>query len=281
MSSSDPEPARHRHNQQRVNQFGQRYALLFKPALQRQRPRRLLTPRSWAWASHRRHVIDGGGVNATPSGSAATHPELWRSVENLTDSPSSGTVKWAVSQASPMRRVHVTGNMVLDDNGGWSSGGSLSDSQINGQVNSGSQQQWLSRNSSWGSWTGSNWNMVFVGDTNAPSNSFPARRTQRWRDATIAEAVPLCRSPAPTRCSCRRSAPTSATWAAAARGTPADQPVLHRKPADTAATINTALSSGRTYCSRRGLPPQRHDQRHRADTVVLGPAWRRWRRTAA
>ncbi|CAO0831532.1 Exo-beta-1,3-glucanase [Streptomyces microflavus] len=35
------------------------------------------------------------------------------------------------------------------------------------------EQQWLSRNSQWNSWTGSNWNMVFVGDVNAPANSFP------------------------------------------------------------------------------------------------------------
>lgn len=63
--------------------------------------------------------------------------------------------------------------MVLDDNGGWSSGGFLSDSRVSGQLSSGTRQQWLSRNDQWGSWAGSNWNMVFVGDSNAPAQSFP------------------------------------------------------------------------------------------------------------
>ncbi|HEX9346520.1 MAG TPA: coagulation factor 5/8 type domain-containing protein, partial [Gemmatimonadales bacterium] len=61
---------------------------------------------------------------------------------------------------------------VLDD-GGWSSGGFLADSKVDGQVRSGSQQQWLTRNSALGSWNGSNWNMVFVGTGGAPTNSFP------------------------------------------------------------------------------------------------------------
>ncbi|HEY8024389.1 MAG TPA: hypothetical protein VIF60_07480 [Burkholderiaceae bacterium] len=63
------------------------------------------------------------------------------------------------------------------DNSGWanpwSSGGFLGDSLIDNLVKSGTQQQWLSRNSQWGSWTGSNWDMVFVGDNNAPASSFP------------------------------------------------------------------------------------------------------------
>jgi hypothetical protein len=68
--------------------------------------------------------------------------------------------------------MHVRGNLQLDD-GGWSSGGFISDSVIDGQIRSGSQQQWLTRNSREGSWSGSNWNMVFVGVQGAPGNSFP------------------------------------------------------------------------------------------------------------
>ena len=42
-------------------------------------------------------------------------------------------------------------------------------------ISSGSQQQFLTRNSQMGSWSGSNWNMVFVGNTGAPSDdgSYP------------------------------------------------------------------------------------------------------------
>src|SRR5262249_18857034 len=32
---------------------------------------------------------------------------------------------------------------------------------------------WLSRNTDWDSWSGSNWNMVFVGANNAPPQHFP------------------------------------------------------------------------------------------------------------
>ena len=56
---------------------------------------------------------------------------------------------WAVSQATAMRRVHVKGAMNLWD-GGYSSGGFIADSKIDGQVNSGSQQQWLRRNADLG-----------------------------------------------------------------------------------------------------------------------------------
>jgi hypothetical protein len=50
--------------------------------------------------------------------------------------------------------MDVQGNMKLDD-GGWSSGGFLADTNVTSQVNSGSQQQWLSRNDQLGSWTSS------------------------------------------------------------------------------------------------------------------------------
>ena len=70
---------------------------------------------------------------------------FWRSIENL--EMQSDTV-WAVSQATGMRRVKVDGNLALHDNYGWASGGFLADSQIEGIVDSGSQQQWLSRNNS-------------------------------------------------------------------------------------------------------------------------------------
>ena len=43
---------------------------------------------------------------------------FWRSVENLTMIPSGdSTMIWGVSQAAPMRRVHVKGNIQLHDKG--------------------------------------------------------------------------------------------------------------------------------------------------------------------
>ncbi|HEY2027512.1 MAG TPA: coagulation factor 5/8 type domain-containing protein [Gemmatimonadaceae bacterium] len=118
-------------------------------------------------------VVINGGMRADARwrrGNATLN--FWRAVENMAVVPAGGFDRWAVSQAAPMRRVHIQGDLVLDD-GGWASGGFLADSKIDGQVRSGTQQQWLTRNSTIGSWTGSNWNMVFVGTERAPANSFP------------------------------------------------------------------------------------------------------------
>jgi len=82
-------------------------------------------------------------------------------------------MKWAVSQAVPFRRMHIRGNIVLHQDNGWASGGWMSDDLIDGNVGAGPQQQWISRNTEWGSWTGANWNMVFVGAVNPPAGEWP------------------------------------------------------------------------------------------------------------
>jgi hypothetical protein len=99
---------------------------------------------------------------------------FWRAAEGFAVTPAGGTMQWAVSQAVPFRRMHVRGNLVLHQNHGWASGGWMSDSLIDGNVDSGSQQQWISRNSEWRSWTGSNWNMVFVGVVSPPAGEWPS-----------------------------------------------------------------------------------------------------------
>jgi hypothetical protein len=167
---------------QESNQFGtQRYVLAFEPGTYDVSvPVGFYTEVIGLGQSPSQTVITGGGIyaNAAWNGGNATE-NFWRGVENITIAPSSGSTEWAVSQASPMRRVDIDGDLVLDDDTSgntttnWSSGGFISDSIISGQVNSGTQQQFLMRDDQMGSWTGSNWNMVFVGDTGAPAQSFP------------------------------------------------------------------------------------------------------------
>jgi len=53
---------------------------------------------------------------------------------------------------------------------GYSSGGFMADCTVKGVVDSGSQQQWMTRNAYIGRWSHGNWNMVFVGCKNAPSS---------------------------------------------------------------------------------------------------------------
>jgi hypothetical protein len=104
---------------------------------------------------------------------------FWRSAENFHTVPSitwnnenAPAMLWAVSQAAPLRRVYVDGNLDLYEYNygccaGYASGGYLGDSVVTGQVTSGSQQQWVTRNSQVGVWSGGVWNMVFVGNTGA------------------------------------------------------------------------------------------------------------------
>jgi len=78
---------------------------------------------------------------------------FWRAAEGFSVGPAGGTMQWAVSQAVSLRRMHVRGDLVLHQHHGWASGGWMSDSLVDGNVDSGSQQQWISRNCDWKSWT--------------------------------------------------------------------------------------------------------------------------------
>ena len=108
---------------------------------------------------------------------------FWRSLSNLTINVAGGsgcqaaTDFWAVSQAAPFRRVQVNGKLSLMDycNGSpdYASGGFIADSQFTGStVVNGSQQQWVTRNSSLDGWSNGVWNQVFCGDPGAPAQSF-------------------------------------------------------------------------------------------------------------
>nr|WP_320068548.1 RICIN domain-containing protein [Micromonospora sp. RTGN7] len=165
-------------NQQVTNQFGnQRYALLFKPGTYNVNANVGFFTQVAGLGISPDSVVINGAVHAEadwwPDGSQNATQNFWRAAENLSVTPTGGLDRWAVSQAAPYRRMHVRGNLALSD-GGWSSGGWISDSKIDGQIQSGSQQQWITRNSAIGSWSGSNWNQVFVGTSGAPANTFPS-----------------------------------------------------------------------------------------------------------
>jgi hypothetical protein len=159
---------------QQNNQFGtRRDALLFKPGTYNVSANIGYNTQIAGLGQDPDQVSVNDGVTSDATGNNATL-NFWREVENMSITPSSGTDTWAVSQGASMRRVDVHGNLKLDPTGdGFSSGGFLSDSRISGQVTSGSQQQWMSRNDQWGSWAGNVWNMVFVGTVNAPAQHFP------------------------------------------------------------------------------------------------------------
>lgn len=165
---------------QETNEFGsQRDALLFKPGSYNLNFNVGFNTQVGGLGQNPGDVNINGGLNVNAdwdNGNATRN--FWRTIENLTISPSSGVTQIAVSQAAPLRRLHIKGELDLFDfdsnwNAGWASGGFLADSIVDGKVVPASQQQWLSRNSQWNEWTNGVWNMVFVGDNNVPSGQFP------------------------------------------------------------------------------------------------------------
>ncbi|SEQ32062.1 Ricin-type beta-trefoil lectin domain-containing protein [Lentzea albida] len=205
----------------------------------------------------------------------ATH-NFWRGAENLAIRPPSGTNTWAVSQASAMRRTKTYGNMQLDDNG-WSSGGFLADSVVTGQVRSGSQQQWLSRNTEWGSWTGENWNMVFVGARNAPQTSFPEPPYTNVAQTPVVREKPFLNVDNAGNYNVfvpsLRSNTSGTTWAAGnQQGTniPLSQFYI-AKPGTSAATMNAQLAAGKHLLLTPGIHQVTEPIRvTRPDSVVMG-----------
>lgn len=105
--------------------------------------------------------IGGFNVYGELSGGNATC-NFWCGIDNMTVN---SDVQWAVSQATSFRRMKVNGSMTLVDRGStpWASGGFISDTVVEGNINAGGQQQWFTRNSDWRKWSGCNINMVYSG----------------------------------------------------------------------------------------------------------------------
>ena len=272
------------YSSQQSNQFGtNRYALLFKPGSYNvDVPVGFYTEVAGLGSSPDNVSLTGGGVHvdAAWSGGNATQ-NFWRDVENLSDTPSSGTLEYAVSQADPFRRVDVHGNMTLDDytsgnnSSNWSSGGYIGDSRISGQINSGTQQQFLTQDTQMGSWAGSNWNMVFVGDSGAPGTSFPtytnvsSSPTMREKPYLYVDSSGLYNVEVPA-VRTNASGPDWTSGSTAGTSLPISQFYVV-KSGDTSATINNALASGLNLLVTPGVYHLSAPlDITRANTVVLG-----------
>jgi hypothetical protein len=205
---------------------------------------------------------------------------FWRCAENLSVTPTQdqNVNIWAVSQATALRRVHVKGAMNLWD-GGWSSGGFLADTKIDGQVNSGSQQQWFSRNAEWGSWKGGSWNMVFVGTVNPPAGDWPqAPYTVIDQTPVVREKPYLFIDERGDYCvlvpSLANKGSKGTTWSGgttAGIAVPIDRFYLAHPQSDSAATLNAALEQGKHLLFTPGIYRlERSIQVARPDTIVLG-----------
>jgi hypothetical protein len=202
---------------------------------------------------------------------------FWRAAEGFSVTPAGGTMQWAVSQAIPFRRMHVLGNMVLHQEHGWASGGWMSDSVIDGNVDSGSQQQWISRNSEWGSWTGANWNMVFVGIKNTPTGDWPTPPYTKVAETPIVREKPFLQVDAAGNYSVRIPAlqtnSAGVTWhdgSTPGRSIPMSKFFIAH-PGDTAAILNSQLAGGKDLLITPGIYDLTEPIRiNRANAVVMG-----------
>jgi hypothetical protein len=182
--------------QQVPNQFGtQRYALFFEPGSYGTAADPLVFQVGYytevaGLGQNPGQTVITGSVDTYnqcfggSSGCVATD-NFWRSISNLTIDVAGGsgcqanTEFWASSQASPLRRVQVNGQISFMDycNGSpdYASGGFVADSVFSGaSITNGSQQQYIVRNSDIDGWSNGVWNQVFCGDPGAPAQSFGA-----------------------------------------------------------------------------------------------------------
>ena len=218
------------------------------------------------------------GWNLGDEGNATQN--FWRSAENLAVVPEGGTNRWAVSQAAPMRRVHIRGNLALapsnqDYGQGYSSGGYLADSKVDGKVSSGSQQQWYTRDSTLGSWEGSVWNMVFSGVQGAPAQNFPNPSHTVLGTTPVSREKPYLYIDAAGKYQvfvpALRTDASGASWP----NTPGSSIPMSQfyvaKPSDSTATLNAALAQGLNLFLTPGIYHLSETLNvTRSNTVVLG-----------
>ena len=188
----------------------------------------------------------------------------------------------SASQASPVRRVEFNGFTSLEDycsKPGYSSGGFIADSKFSGRpVVSGTQQQFLVRNSILDGWSNGVWNQVFAGDVGAPAQNFASGGpyTTLATSPVTAEApvlqvdstgsysvfVPAVR---------HDSAGPSWTGSQQPGRTIALQRFFIATPGDSAAQINAALARGQDLILTPGVYQLSQTiEITRPDTVVLG-----------
>ncbi len=236
--------------------------------------------------------LGGGDCNALDN--------FWRSLSNLTINAagSSGcyaaTEMWAVSQAAPIRRVAVNGVTTFMDYCGdftyggshYASGGFMADSNINAPagVTSGSQQQWLTENSTITAWSNGVWNQVFAGVNGAPATDFTdGTKAAGTNNYTTLSSDPIARDKpyyyvdgsgkgnvfVPSA----STNTAGTTWASGS--TPGTSIPIKKfyvaKPSDSASKLNSALLLGQDLLFTPGIYHLNQAlQVWRPDTVVLG-----------
>jgi hypothetical protein len=204
------------------------------------------------------HITGNFHVDAANRSDNAT-TTFWRSAEGLSVTPTVTPMRWAVSQAVALRRMHIRGDIVLNQNNGWASGGWLSDTLVDGTVDSGTQQQWISRNAEWQTWHGANWNMVFVGVNHPPAGDWPSPPFTKINTVPVLREKPFLIADARGNFSMIVPALTHNTSGVSWHGGSTSGrsiPLSHffiARPTDSADTINRSLAAGKNLIFTPGI----------------------------
>jgi hypothetical protein len=287
------------HAQQVDNEMGtQRYAFLFKPGTYgtAEQPLQIkvgyYTEIAGLGASPTDVVINGKVevYNRCLEGGGTSNclalVNFWRTLSNLSininalgqDGCRASANFWAVSQAVSMRRLNISGGTLsLMDyctaGPQYASGGFIADSVLPNVIN-GSQQQWLTRNSTLTGWSNGVWNQVFSGVVGAPDDAtFPSPPYTTLDTTPVSREKPYLfvddhgrynvRVPAAQRNS-------RGVSSAIGRTVPLSDFFVAR-PTDSVQTINAQLARGRNLLLTPGVYDIARTIRvKRPDTVVLG-----------
>jgi F5/8 type C domain/Malectin domain/Putative Ig domain len=243
-------------NSQKVNQFGtQRYAELFMPGTYT------------GIEDNVGYYVSVQGLGQNPSsvqlndsdvtvdsfdGTGNATDNFWRSAENMEITPSAGNDRWAVAQAGPFERMDINGGLELyPASYGYASGGYIADSIVTGQASSVSQQQYYTKDSTLGSWSGSVWNMVFSGVNGAPAQSYPTPPMTTLATTPVARDIPYMYVDSSGNYNvfepALRTNASGPSWSPSSNSAGTSVPMstfFVATPSNTAAQINTALAQG-------------------------------------
>ena len=248
----------------------QRYALLFKPGTYTADVQVGFYTQVAGLGTSPDDVTITGAVRATAgwaNGNATTN--FWRSIENLTIRPDraqshgrlGGLAGHGPSPPARPREISTSGKAA------GQAAGSLADSQIDGAVTSGSQQQWVSRNVNWGPVAGRRMEHGFRRRQRPAGGRVPAEAVHRGHEhpGRSRKAVSrhrrggtlwgrLSRSSSRVR----RKAGTGRTGRGRARRSRSTTLLIARPERDTAATMNAGARGGqKPAADAGGVSPRR------------------------
>ncbi|WP_146174300.1 adenylyl cyclase [Pseudomonas sp. GV071] len=228
--------------------------------------------------------------------------QFWRSLSNLTINPiqrpvgkdaerpypegiaAPHTLRWAVSQAAPLRRVNVLGDLQLSGQyGAYAFGTYMANSRVRGSVISGdgkvqkAQAHWYTRNSSIGYWDGRAVNYMFSGVDGAPVTDFDPGSITSLPTTPASREAPFIYVDSKNNFNVfvphAKTHTSGFDWSASSRDgrqLPI-QTFYIAKPSDSAVTINRQLRAGKNIVLTPGIYMLSEALKvSRPDTVILG-----------